>query len=315
MLIGQYDFCCTLLDDAQLPAYKGSTFRGAFGNALKRAVCVARQQECPTCLLRSRCIYAQTFEAGSRETSDGKSKATPQLPYVIKPPLDARTCYAAGSPFDFSLLLFGQANEVLPYFVYAFEIMGESGIGRKLQGQRGRFSLNTVKKAGTVIYDSASKKLNPPTADDVNIDPQATCPPCSSIQLNLLTPLRLKHQNSLSSQLPFHMLVRAMLRRVSGLFEQFGTGEPSFDYRGLVARAQEIDIESSSLRWHDWERYSGRQEQVMMMGGLLGSVRYRGALGPYLPLLELCKRVHIGKQSSFGLGQFDYELASERKPS
>lgn len=47
MQIGRYDFNCTMLDDAFLPPYKGSTFRGAFGGALKRAVCVARQQECP----------------------------------------------------------------------------------------------------------------------------------------------------------------------------------------------------------------------------------------------------------------------------
>jgi hypothetical protein len=295
--------------------YKGSTFRGAFGGALKRAVCVARQQECPTCLLGSRCIYAQTFESGSRATENISNKASPPVPYLIEPPLDTRTRYSTGSPFNFSLLLFGDANQALPYFVYAFEIMGESGIGKKLQGQRGRFTLNSVKRTGEVIYDAASKKLKTPAPLDVTIDPATDYPDCSSIRFNLLTPLRLKQNNTLSSELPFHVLVRAMLRRISSLFEHFGDGEPSLDYRGLVALAQEITIESSSLRWHDWERYSNRQEQSMMMGGLIGSATYRGKLTPYLPLLDLARVLHIGKQSSFGLGLFDYEKTNVGTPS
>ena len=315
MLIGRYEFSCTMLDDALLPPYKGSTFRGAFGGALKRAVCVARQQECPTCLLGSRCVYAQTFESGCRPTENNNVKASPPVPYVIEPPLETRTHFSVGSPFDFSLLLFGTANEALPYFVYAFEIMGESGIGKKLQGQRGRFTLNCVKSAGTVIYDNISKKLKASAPQDLIVEPLLLCNPCSTISINLLTPLRLKHHNTLSSELPFHMLVRAMLRRISSLFEHFGDGDPPLDYRGLISQAQNVTIESSSLHWHDWERYSNRQEQAMMMGGLIGSVTFSGSLAPYLPLFHLCKNLHIGKQSSFGLGLFEYEPASAKDPS
>jgi len=315
MLIGRYDFGCTLLGEALLPPYKGSTFRGAFGGALKRAVCVARLKECPTCLLASRCIYAQTFESGSRETENISVKASPPVPYLIEPPLDTRTRYSKGTPFDFSLLLFGDANQSLPYFVYAFEIMGETGIGKKLQGERGQFTLNSVKSAGAVIYDSASKKLKSPAPLDVMIAPATGNINCSSLRLNLLTPLRLKQNNTFSSELPFHLLVRAMLRRISTLFEHFGDGEPPLDYRGLIAQAEGITIESSSIRWHDWERYSNRQEQAMMMGGLIGSATYRGKLAPYLHLLDLARVLHIGKQSSFGLGLFEYETTSEGSPS
>lgn len=62
MKFGKYRFFCNLLDDAELPAYKGSTFRGAFGSALKKVMCVARGQDCPGCLLAGRCLYARTFE-------------------------------------------------------------------------------------------------------------------------------------------------------------------------------------------------------------------------------------------------------------
>ena len=160
-----------------------------------------------------------------------------------------------------------------------------------------------------------SKKLKSPATYDVNIDPATDYQGCSAIRFNLLTPLRLKQNNTLSSELPFHVLVRAMLRRISSLFEHFGNGEPPLDYRGLISRAQGVTIESSSLRWHDWERYSNRQEQAMMMGGLIGSVTYRGSLSEYMPLLDLCKNLHIGKQSSFGLGLFDYKPNTGEVPS
>jgi len=39
LLYGKYAFSCILLDDAHLPPFKGSTFRGVFGHALKKVVC------------------------------------------------------------------------------------------------------------------------------------------------------------------------------------------------------------------------------------------------------------------------------------
>jgi CRISPR/Cas system endoribonuclease Cas6 (RAMP superfamily) len=44
----------------------------------------------------------------------------------------------------------------------------------------------------------------------------------------------------------------------------------------------------------------------MLLGGMLGQITYHGKIGTYLPLLEIARQVHIGKQTSFGLGQIDY---------
>src|SRR5262249_47261833 len=50
------------LEDASLPAFLGSTLRGAFGHALKRAVCVMRKRDCEQCLVGDRCLYPYLFE-------------------------------------------------------------------------------------------------------------------------------------------------------------------------------------------------------------------------------------------------------------
>ncbi|PIP08439.1 MAG: hypothetical protein COX51_04395 [Syntrophobacteraceae bacterium CG23_combo_of_CG06-09_8_20_14_all_50_8] len=109
--------------------------------------------------------------------------------------------------------------------------------------------------------------------------------------------------NALESALPFHVLIRAALRRVSALFAAYGDGEPDLDYRGLVRRAQEITIEESHLHWFDWRRWSNRQDQEMLMGGLIGTVAYSGDLTEFIPLLHLCETLHLGKQTAFGLGK------------
>jgi len=44
-----------------------------------------------------------------------------------------------------------------------------------------------------------------------------------------------------------------------------------------------------------------------MMGGLTGSITYEGDLEEYLPLIEFCAKVHLGKQTTFGMGRFTVE--------
>jgi hypothetical protein len=45
------------------------------------------------------------------------------------------------------------------------------------------------------------------------------------------------------------------------------------------------------------------------MGGMAGSVTYEGDMGEYMPLIEFCSEVHLGKQTSFGLGKIQAEIA------
>ncbi len=308
MQFGKFDFHCTLITKAMLPPYKGSTFRGAFGGCLKRAVCAIRQKECRECLLASRCIYARLFEPKTWQESTDVSTAAPPHPYLIEPPKTGQTQFKAGEHFDFSLLLFGEMVKALPYFVYAFELMGEQGIGKKMDEHRARFSLQGVCCNGQPLYNPTSKKLVPAMPpEEFVLKPVLPTNETGEITIRLITPLRLKQDNHLQGSLDFQLLVRAMLRRVSTLFTAWGSGEPSLDYRGMIARASQVQVVDGRLYWHDWERYSNRQEQSMSFGGILGTVTYRGPLAEYLPLIRLCERLHIGKQTTFGLGRFTVE--------
>lgn len=316
MFFGKYRFDCTLQDEAELPVYKGSTFRGAFGNALKKVMCVAHGQHCTSCLLAGSCLYVRTFEPGpcSASSSDRQSipsppsarQPVPLPPYVIEPDPDPTMRFAAGAGFGFNLLLFGEANKHFPYFVYAVDRMGQKGIGRYRNGRRSRFTIDRIICDGRLLYDGQRQELvSGPYGSTLEMD-FGSRQKRGDLTVELLTPLRLKYRNQLQAELPFHLLVRALLRRISSLFIQHGGGEPALDYRGLVARAQQVVTGEEDLRWCDWKRYSSRQEQTMLMGGLLGSITYRQVPDDYLPLFKLGRLLHVGKQTTFGLGAIAY---------
>jgi len=305
MLYGNYTFACHFETDAVLPAYKGSTFRGAFGMALKRVVCVLKRQECPECLLKERCLYTCVFETRLVSGNGvGRNTALPH-PFVLEPPHTEKTAFQVGDRLDCVLILFGEINKSLPYIVYAFEQMGKFGLGKRINGNRGRFAVESISTGNGEIYRSETGRLQTSGTWDELVPPAAAEGTDETVRLkvNLQTPLRLKFENRLQAELPFHLLVRAALRRVSALFACYGGGEPKLDYKGLVQEAEKVRTVANDLRWFDWRRYSNRQEHDMLMGGMIGKITYEGRLGRFLPLLETCAKVHIGKQTSFGLGK------------
>ena len=292
MRYGRYQFRCVFEGEAILPQYKGSTFRGVFGHALKRVVCALKRQTCEDCLLKDQCLYTRIFETRGPH------------PFVIEPPDTRQTRFSKGDAFDFQLLVFGAVNDHLPYFIYAFDQMGRLGVGRRIEGQRGQFSLREVVCGDQVVYSAAEGVLHRAETERLAVDSgDESSGRMTRLTVRLETPLRFKRDNRISGKLPFHVLVRLMLRRAKMLMIAFGDGEPELDYSGLVHRAEGVAMAENRLRWFDWERFSQRQGQRMYMGGLVGSVTYEGDFGPYRGLLEMGEKVHLGKQTTFGLGK------------
>jgi CRISPR/Cas system endoribonuclease Cas6 (RAMP superfamily) len=206
------------------------------------------------------------------------------------------------------LILFGEAVRDLPYMIYAIEEMGREGLGRTIDVKRGRFTLHEVLLNGKRLYCSEDRVLAQCEPGHLLLSrmPRPTHK-VERVLLRLETPLRLKYRNRLHPELPFHLLVRAMLRRIASLNARFGEGEPDLDYKGLVRRAEKAREAASSLQWTDWARYSNRQEQKMLMGGLTGTIQYEGDLSEFIPLLHYSEKVHLGKATTFGLGRIRVE--------
>jgi CRISPR-associated endoribonuclease Cas6 len=70
-----------------LPRYLGSTLRGAFGHALKDAVCVVGHRDCERCLLAERCIYPYLFETPPPPIELLRGQKRAPHPFILMPPL------------------------------------------------------------------------------------------------------------------------------------------------------------------------------------------------------------------------------------
>jgi hypothetical protein len=302
MQLGTYSIVIEFSEPGMLPVFKGSALRGSFGRSLKQVCCALKRQECESCMLRSQCVYAQTFEF--QKSSQGPAKPHP---YVLQPPDDPRQEFSPGEQLEFSLSLFGLSNQHLPYFVYAMEQMGRYGLGKNTDSGRGRFFVKDVSHAGHSIYSREEQILNIPDElpELILSDP----PPASygELQIILHTPLRLKHQNKLARELPFGLFIRAVLRRLSSVTEHFGAEEIELPYRDLIHKADTIPTHNEQLRWHDIPRYSSRQQTSMLLGGLVGTTTYSGDIAGYVPLVQAASKLNIGKQTAFGLGNFSWE--------
>jgi CRISPR-associated endoribonuclease Cas6 len=317
LTVAQLGFTLKALEPLILPPYKGSTLRGGFGAAFRRIVCVIRDKECADCLLKGKCVYSYIFETPPPADTVvmRKYEAAPH-PFVIEPPFERKRVYRPGEELPFGLVLIGKAIDYLPYFIYTFDELGKTGIGKG----RGKFELKTVrsqessvrseKPEGETIYDSASKTLQHFTAIDLPLDAKPTRGrKKSSLTLSFLTPTRISYSGSLTLDIEFHTIIRNLLRRISLLsyFHGASNGIPAFDFKGTIEKAKAVETVDKSVRWYDWERYSTRQEQRINMGGFVGEITFEGDLRPFMPLIKAGEVLHMGKGTAFGLGRYEVE--------
>ncbi len=310
-------FCFTIEPEETLvlPTYKGSALRGAFGHAFRKVICALRKEKCIECLLRGKCIYSYVFETPPpSDTKVMRKYTTAPHPFVLEPPLERKREYVPGDAISFGLLLIGKAIEYLPYFIYAFDEMGKTGLGKG----KGAFTLGKVVNTGMpnlpddqTVYSSDTKTLVPVQSGDLclpfSVDPAmcAVSSPPGQLSLEFLTPARISYDRHLTDKPEFHVLIRNLLRRLA-LLCYFHCGEDTsgWDFKKIIECAEGVRIKEKDLKWHDWERYSARQDTRMKMGGFIGKITYEGQIGPFMPLIRAGEIVHVGKGTSFGLGKY-----------
>lgn len=314
------------LNDCDLPAWKGSLLRGAFGHALKKTVCTMRSsQRCDDCLLRSQCGYTRIFETFITEQPPPflKGLDTSPRPFIFEPH-DTNKFYQENDQLWLDLILLGNAVDFMPYIVFSIFQMGQSGLGVK----RNLFELSAAycfqpelenpiheseahaspQEDWRLLYDGASQQiLFTPTPLHLNSGNHAN-QPITALTLKFLTQTRLKFGNDLTMDFSFRMLVFKMLRRVLELAYFYSPpAEINWEFHDLLVAADQVQIAKRNLHWVDYDRYSNRQQARMKMGGFVGELRLEGDLSPFLDLLHYSEVLHVGKGTTFGLGRMEIE--------
>jgi hypothetical protein len=259
--------------------------------------------------LRNDCLYARMFGLPPPTEKAAANASAEPHPFVLEPPLEEKTVYQPGETITIGLILFGEINRRLPYFIYAFDEMGRIGMGRRVGKNPARFVLEQVRLKNETIYRKGHGDIrvpeNPPT---LKLNGSHSGCDVDLLTVQLVSPLRFKTDNRIGAELAFEQLVRLALRRTSALLRAFGNGEPALDYPGLIATASTVQTVSEELQWNDWEHYSNRQRRRIPTGGLIGRIVFAGELGQFMPIVEFGSKVHLGKNTTHGLGQISIHL-------
>lgn len=301
LILQRFELLFRFLKGGTVAANWGPTLRGGFGLALRRTCCPYGREDCHGCSLGLRCAYAYLFETPIF-TDSAIMRKYPEAPhpFVFEPPPPGRTAVRADETATVGLVLIGKAVDMLPYIYVALEDLGRQGLGR----DRVPFRLERITAGdGKLVWDRAERRrFHIPEPLRLPLDPGPTAP--ATFAVEFLSPTRLVVQGQLTETPQLADIVKALARRVFLLryFHCGGCLEPVST--AFLEAAQSARLVHHDLSWQDWERFSGRQKRRIPIGGLVGRIVFEGDLGRLRPLLVAGEFVHVGKNTTFGLGKF-----------
>jgi len=321
--ISKFRFKLKVIDQLNVPEYKGSMIRGAFGATFRSVSCAINEKTCDNCILKSQCIYFKIFETELPNLNYQYLKGVKKVPhpFVLHPPLNDSKTYKVGEFFEIGLTLFGNTAIFFPYFIYTIKKMGENGIGKG----RGHFEISEISSV-TFLNEETAIPLNKP--DDLNnylvpfnsgklLDSVNTS--ANSITLSFLTPFRFQIDGDViksKNKLDLTKFMMTIVRRYFSLLailENIQLPDDLYvDIYNNVSSGS-VKITRNNLWFYDWERYSSRQDKRFSLGGFLGNITLEGDLSQMLPFLLLGSLINIGKNSVFGLGQYNYLINNQNK--
>jgi hypothetical protein len=303
----RYRLSFRVTEPLHLPAYAGSTLRGAFGRALMQLSGIGKMdiEEKNPLFLQS--PYAQIFDPQRMEDENAPLNGLQQLPvpYVIEAPLCGARVLQPDDTLVFHMVLCGPALEHLAIIILAWRRALLRGIGTG----DGKGELILVEQEiAPLEWQTIYTEEHPVIQEHQPVIsiPEYTQP--QDVHLHLLTPLRLQHQGKILGprEINARQLLRQLIRRVSLNTQIYGGWEwPLEHIRHLNTLADQIQ-EDRRLHWQEWGRYSSRQQQAMKLGGVVGRWHLRQVPQALLRLLHLGQWLHVGKETAFGLGKYEW---------
>lgn len=259
--------------DIKPPLFTGSMFRGAFGSALKKVVCINPKYRCEGCFAKDNCIYFDFYE---------QKNIPHQYRFDIK---------INPENFNFSLYLFEEACEKLPYILSALhQMLTQNGLG----ADRDKFEIENIECNGITVYENGEFKLSEIEPEEFTVSSFE-----QRFKLRFATPLRMKYRGRLlASKPPLELLLVSILNRLNEIKDLPKIKlpfEPSYREK------------RSNIYFKDMTRYSNRQKTKMQIGGIMGEIEYSQCDEKSYQLLKLGEIIGVGKQTVFGLGKIEIE--------
>lgn len=271
--------------------------RSMLGKELRSMCCIANKEKCAECMYNQSCAYSFLFETilkQSNEIVPGRDRASHPFAFTGGSLSSGNTI----SEYDFTITLFGKACEYLPYIYASFVRAGRDGIFKS----RTPFSVTKVCVGEkNILIDSEHIDTTTPSSFwKFNTDLPSKN---GEVLVDLRSPLRFKYGGKYGMDFTAQDFMNCLFRRMKTLCALYGSLDSELEY----VAGKEIELTDRRLEWTDNKHYSARQKKEMSLGGVTGSFKLQGTFTAMEQnLLDFSKLLNAGKNTNFGLGQFDY---------
>lgn len=294
--------------DVDLPAYSGSTIRGALGAVMRPELC-ARQGQCgERCEAPAKCPFYGLFEQSRGANGTGSNQPKPM---ILEAPLtEGLERIARGDPVAEPYTLRGGERGVAVLrndWRIAVEAGGRLELGLRGLGAAGAALdgvVEGVRQKGLEVK-GGRLRLTGVRGGSCRLEAGATVP-ARQVRLMLLTPVLVRDGDKLcddSRRLATVVLNQAMLRAVS-VYNAFFAGER---LPFVTPAWPDVVATGARLFQYEWSRRSYRQGRWMDFDGWVGYLEWEGEVGQLLPWLRAAEILHVGQKASFGLGKVAVE--------
>lgn len=309
------------LSDVVLPTYKGSTLHGGIGRAFRQLYCTCSLHESidagsdgngtQTAHGTQICPYHFIFETKINDNAFLFLRNVPSVPhpYLIEPPLDDKKEYKGGERLLFTVRLFGSATSYAVNIIEAVALFGRLGMTKA--GVRFKINRVTSNASGeklNVIYDGTLNMYRA-LPKPYRWKPGDRSTQYHEVTIRFLSPTRFVKGKHLQKDVDFSIILTSLIRRLAALaYYAEGLKNVVRLTEGARISVDGVTLVKQTTEWMDWRRYSNRQSTAMLLGGVVGEMTFANVSDDLLLLLEFGRILHLGKQTTFGLGKHEILL-------
>lgn len=296
----------TCTKGGSMPVNKVSMLRGVIARVLKAKVCHDFQLNCKSCKFENSCIYPRVFESPSQLVNVLDRGGSVPHPYIIRCH-DTRNYLKEGDALSFEIIFIGKnSNQFAAYFYQVFENLPSQVFGKG----KVTFRINEVNQ----LHGNNDRTLL--YSEDLLVKPTMSyfLPEVKSYQklmVRSITPFRFIKQKKLLHQFDLD----TFLWQVNHRYKQLKILNFDTDVKDLMQnklpQLKSDTCEVIEEKKTKNARYSNRQNQFVYLDGIQATVRLSRTkeLDQWIPYLLFAEKFHVGKSTTFGMGQYELWLS------
>lgn len=285
-------FCAICKETAKLRYNMGNTYRGAFGNTLTWLYSSSK---------KSTNLYDIIFKNTSSKVHYDNMFCGKPNPLIIEADNLENLYTNKGDTIEFSFVLIGNACEFAKEVITAVSLMLQGNIA----GNINCFELVSAENYYTKeVYFERGQFLEEIKVwewsdNPVDIDGE------QDVIIKFTQPVQIKLESKiLKDNLPFYVLIKSILGRLTLLCSAYGKEDFSVDVEKLIEKAKEVKVKNSSLKSCRFDVYSRTTDEKISMNAMTGSITYSGNMQMFLPYINIGSVLHVGNQTTKGLGGY-----------